>query len=128
MKTILEIQKKREQQLQQQIAEQKRLLDKLSNSSNMGTEEKAEILKQLKSIQSAIESNQNQAAAPFTTATTDAATTDATTAAETADSKEQASAELQKKLEHLEAEVRKKKGFFVDDIDFIKKKRLLCLE
>ncbi|KAG0744708.1 hypothetical protein G6F57_007813 [Rhizopus arrhizus] len=104
MKTILEIQKKREQQLQQQIAEQKRLLDKLSNSSNMGTEEKAEILKQLKSIQSAIESNQNQAAAPFTTATTDAATTDATTAAETADSKEQASAELQKKLEHLEAE------------------------
>ncbi|KAG1450200.1 hypothetical protein G6F56_008416 [Rhizopus delemar] len=91
MKAILDIQKKREQQLQQQIAEQKRLFEKLSSSSSMSTEEKTEILKQLKAIQADIDISKN-------TAPTLPSATEAT------DDKEQTAADLQKKLEHLEAE------------------------
>ncbi|CAO3688210.1 unnamed protein product [Rhizopus stolonifer] len=91
MKAILDIQKKREQQLQQQIAEQKRLFEKLASSSSMSTEEKTEILKQLKTIQVDIDISKNTASTP-------------PSATEASDDKEQITADLQKKLEHLEAE------------------------
>lgn len=100
MKAILELQKKREQQLEQQIAEQKRLLEKLSGNPNMSIEEKAEILKQLKSVQSAIEDSQKPITASTATAPVEATTTTTTT-----DGKDATSAELKKKLELLEAEV-----------------------
>ncbi|RCH94506.1 hypothetical protein CU097_010822 [Rhizopus azygosporus] len=99
MKAILELQKKREQQLEQQIAEQKRLLEKLSGNPNMSIEEKAEILKQLKSVQSAIEDSQKPITASTATAPVEATTTTTTT-----DGKDATSAELKKKLELLEAE------------------------
>ncbi|KAI9263780.1 hypothetical protein BY458DRAFT_587720 [Sporodiniella umbellata] len=89
MQAILEIQKKREQQLQQQIEEQKRLFGKLSNSSNMSTEEKTEILKQLKNVQSNIDNSKNQ--------TISETLSDSSNKAETM-------SDLQKKLVHLEAE------------------------
>ncbi|KAI8087958.1 uncharacterized protein B0P05DRAFT_530835 [Gilbertella persicaria] len=62
MKHILELQKKRETQLQQQIDEQKRLLAKLTDSANMSTAEKAELLKALKKIQSDIDISKQAAA------------------------------------------------------------------
>ncbi|RCH90332.1 hypothetical protein CU098_007575, partial [Rhizopus stolonifer] len=104
MKNLLEAQKKKELELEKQISEQKRLLDSLSNSSSMSAEEKADVLKQLKSIQSAIEISQNpQNPVPVSaSASTSVPTLSAPTGA--MDNKEQTSAELQKKLEQLEAE------------------------
>ncbi|ORY97883.1 hypothetical protein BCR43DRAFT_490506 [Syncephalastrum racemosum] len=50
MKTILELQKQKEQLLQAQIAEQKRLMGKLTNNPNMSRAEKTELLAALKKI------------------------------------------------------------------------------
>lgn len=107
MKTILEIQKKRELQLQHQIDEQKRLLAKLTNSTGMTQAEKADLLKALKSIQNDIDTSKNAAAAGTTESTTAAAPSDAATSESGAEVKEGAetSEELKKKLARLEAEV-----------------------
>lgn len=115
MKHILEIQKKRETQLQQQIDEQKRLLAKLTNSANMTQTEKAELLKALKNIQSDIDTSKhaaaNEAAAQAKAATTTTTTATATTSAEeqgaaAADVKQggETTEDLKKKLARLEAE------------------------
>lgn len=60
MKAILEVQKQREQLLQKQIAEQKRLMEKLSNK-NMTHEEKKELLGALRKIATDIDSTRSKA-------------------------------------------------------------------
>ncbi|GAA5807906.1 hypothetical protein MFLAVUS_001286 [Mucor flavus] len=100
MKTILEIQKKRELQLQQQIDEQKRLLAKLTNSTGMTQAEKAELLKALKAIQNDIETSKTAAASEVTDTSSDATNEGAEVKEEGAETSE----DLKKKLARLEAE------------------------
>ncbi|KAI8375161.1 hypothetical protein BD560DRAFT_327017 [Blakeslea trispora] len=115
MKSILELQKKRESQLQQQIDEQKRLLARLTDSANMSTEEKAELLKQLKQVQSDIDTSRSDAAAAANaaanaqqqndTAGQDESTTTIITEGETKEEGQTETTEdLKKKLARLEAE------------------------
>ncbi|KAI9277388.1 hypothetical protein BY458DRAFT_585363 [Sporodiniella umbellata] len=100
MKNILELQKRRENELQKQISEQKRLLDSLSNSANMSSEEKASILQQLKSVQSFITGSQTAK----NLVSTEPVVAEPAVPVKATESKEPTSAELQKKLEQLEAE------------------------
>lgn len=94
MKSILEIQKKREIQLQQQIDEQKRLLNQLTNSTGLTQTEKADLLKALKAIQNDIDTSKTTAAIePIVP-------TEVSEHAEGAETTE----DLKKKLARLEAE------------------------
>lgn len=107
MKHILEIQKKRETQLQQQIDEQKRLLAKLTNSTNMTQSEKAELLKALKNIQSDIDTSKNAAAneaAQVKAATASTSAAEQQGAAADVKQGEETTEDLKKKLARLEAE------------------------
>ncbi|KAI8378799.1 hypothetical protein EDC96DRAFT_604465 [Choanephora cucurbitarum] len=115
MKSILELQKKRELQLQQQIDEQKRLLARLTDSANMSVAEKAELLRQLKQVQSDIDTSRNDAAAAASAAANaqqqqnETAGQDETTATTIeGETKEEGQSEttedLKKKLARLEAE------------------------
>ncbi|CEP09278.1 hypothetical protein [Parasitella parasitica] len=106
MKHILEIQKRRESQLQQQIDEQKRLLTRLTNSAGMTQTEKAELLKALKNIQSDIDTSKSAAATEA--AQTKVAATAAASSTEHANTHvkegEETTEELKKKLARLEVE------------------------
>jgi RNA-binding protein 26 len=101
LKRVLEIQKKKETLLQQQIDEQKRLLAKLSDTANMSKAEKSELLNALKRIQSDIDTSKSTAAAA---AAVDA---EAPTSALEGGVKEtvETAEDLKKKLARLEAEV-----------------------
>lgn len=104
MKSILEIQKKRENQLQQQIDEQKRLLNQLTNSTGLTQAEKGDLLKALKAIQNDIDTTKTAAtqptAAPVAAFAAPAAGTESTGETEGAETTE----DLKKKLARLEAE------------------------
>jgi RNA-binding protein 26 len=106
LKYILDIQKKKEAQLQQQIDEQKRLLAKLTNSAGMTQAEKAVLLRALKNIQSDIDTSKSAASQPIPAQSTSAAAGSAT-GQEGGEVKEgaESTAELAKKLAQLEAEV-----------------------
>ncbi|KAI7896574.1 uncharacterized protein EV154DRAFT_491488 [Mucor mucedo] len=100
MKSILELQKKRENQLQQQIDEQKRLLDQLTNSTGLSQLEKADLLKALKTIQSDINTTKTAATQPPVVPTASEGSEPAAGAAEGTETTE----DLKKKLARLEAE------------------------
>jgi RNA-binding protein 26 len=100
MKTILELQKQKEHLIQLQIAEQKRLLGKLTDSANLTPQEKEGLLKALKKIQSEIDASR-AGAVPSPLAPTDAPSA----AEDNADpNKPESSEDLKKKLARLEAE------------------------
>lgn len=104
---ILDIQKKRENQLQQQIDEQKRLLAKLTDSATMSAAEKAELLKALKNIQKDIDTSKSAASQPIPAAgQSTSATVPAGAATEEKKSGPETTEELAKKLARLEAEVK----------------------
>lgn len=88
MKTILELQKQKEQLLQAQIAEQKRLMGKLTSNPNMSRAEKTELLAALKKIAADIDVSKAPAPSAESTEGSDA------------------SEDLKLKLAKLEAEVR----------------------
>jgi RNA-binding protein 26 len=99
MKRVLEIQKKKETLLQQQIDEQKRLLAKLTDSAGMSKAEKSELLKALKSIQSDIDTSKSSA-------TVDNEPSKAPTSTIAQESGIETAEDLKKKLARLEAEVK----------------------
>lgn len=99
MKRVLEIQKKKESLLQQQIDEQKRLLAKLTDSAGMSKAEKSELLKALKSIQSDIDTSKSAAVEA------EAALTSTTQHEEAVKDNVETAEDLKKKLARLEAEV-----------------------
>ncbi|KAI8877398.1 hypothetical protein K501DRAFT_260452 [Backusella circina FSU 941] len=107
MKHILELQKQKEHLLQLQIAEQKRLLSKLTDSASLTAQEKEELLKALKKIQSEIDMSRASAVAPAAAPvsdTTAAVSTSVTTEESTDASKPESSEDLKKKLARLELE------------------------
>ncbi|KAG0162606.1 hypothetical protein DFQ30_001652 [Apophysomyces sp. BC1015] len=64
VKTVLEAHKQKQELLERQIAEQKRLMEKLTSSKEMTRAEKEELLKSLKKIAAEIDGNRAAAAAP----------------------------------------------------------------